>query len=343
MVLASHLLVKSFAFVFPGTLNWGFVRCLVFSFIPFLYVINGCICLSCIIWCFDTHTGCSWFRSASPKFSSIFSFNGHHVGDLFDAQYTLWGINLYILSFSVVFWAGYYTAQAGFELFISCLSGQPGRSGARDAPASVSRVQELQGSYPAPLRQSFFLRFACGSRMHVASRRDEAHSRFLCPSLGYPLRAKGEGLISLASGKSKAQSQGLALAPAEVAAYGELWEQRVNTLSQRSWWPCKAWALGPDPFSSQSVQSLPLAASWPLTPVTQTEWRPLACKCALCLLKLRETLCRHKSKQRGLIHLARQKNPTVIMSHTGVYSFNSFILLPLSKGIVPEPSFHTVY
>lgn len=161
MVLASHLLVKSFAFVLPGSLNWGFVRGLVFSFIPFLYIINGCICLSRILWCFDTYTGCSWFRSTSPKFSSIFFWNGHHVGDLFDAQYTHWGINLYILSFSVVFWAGYYTAQADLELFISYLSVQPSWSGARDAPAWGLQSARVTGGYPA------LLRFVHGSRMHV--------------------------------------------------------------------------------------------------------------------------------------------------------------------------------
>lgn len=46
---------------------------------------------------------------------------------------------------------------------------------------------------------------------------------------------------------------------------------------------------------------------------------------------LRDSLHWHKSKARELIHLARQKNPTVIMSHTGVYSFNSFILFLLRK------------
>ena len=45
----------------------------------------------------------------------------------------------------------------------------------------------------------------------------------------------------------------------------------------------------------------------------------------------RDSLHWHKSKARELIHLARQKNPTVIMSHTGVYSFNSFILFLLRK------------
>lgn len=46
---------------------------------------------------------------------------------------------------------------------------------------------------------------------------------------------------------------------------------------------------------------------------------------------LRDSLHWHKSKVRELIHLARQKNPTVIMSHIGVYSFNSFILFLLRK------------
>lgn len=46
---------------------------------------------------------------------------------------------------------------------------------------------------------------------------------------------------------------------------------------------------------------------------------------------LRDSLHWHKSKARERIHLARQKNPTVIMSHTGVYSFNSFILFLLRK------------
>lgn len=46
---------------------------------------------------------------------------------------------------------------------------------------------------------------------------------------------------------------------------------------------------------------------------------------------LRDSLHWHKSKARELIHLACQKNPTVIMSHTGVYSFNSFILFLLRK------------
>jgi hypothetical protein len=128
-----------------------------------------------------------------------------------------------------------------------------------------------------------------------------------------------------------------------VETKGEYPQPKVLATPQRQSFPSLCLSTRADLFSSQSVKLLPLAESWPLTLIKQKEWRPLASKCALCLLKLQETLGRHKSKERELIHLARQKNPTVILSHPGVCSFNSFILFPLREGAVPEHSFHTVY
>lgn len=85
-----------------------------------------------------------------------------------------------------------------------------------------------------------------------------------------------------------------------------------------------------DLFRSLPVKRLPVAWSYLLTPFGV--WRLSASPNALSASEaLRDSLHWHKSKVRELIHLARQKNPTVIMSHIGVYSFNSFILFLLRK------------